>query len=83
MSRQKRRNKVDEKGHNGMKKCNNVKKIREERLISKMELARLAGVSSVTITRIERGEICRMETMRKIIFALGYTLADKEMVFPD
>jgi len=47
-----------------------------------MELARLAGVSSVTIDRIERGEICRMET-RKIILALGFTLADKEKVFPD
>lgn len=66
-----------------MKQSNNVKKIREERLISKMELARLSGVSSVTIGRIERGEICRMETKRKIILALGYTLADKEMVFPD
>ncbi len=50
---------------------------------ARLELARLAGVSSVTIGRIERGEICRMETKRKIIFALGYTLADKEMVFPD
>ncbi|MRR06802.1 MAG: XRE family transcriptional regulator [Deltaproteobacteria bacterium] len=62
---------------------NNVKQIREERLISKMELARLAGVSHVTIERIERGEVCRMETKRKIIFALGYSLADKNKVFPD
>ena len=64
-------------------KTNLVRKIREERMMSKMELARLAGVSSVTIDRIERGEICRMETMRKIILALGFTLADKEKVFPD
>lgn len=66
-----------------MDNSNNVRKIREERLISKMELARMAGVSSVTIDRIERGEVCRMETKRKIIFALGFTLADKAMVFPD
>jgi DNA-binding XRE family transcriptional regulator len=66
-----------------MKQVNNVKKIREERLISKMELARLAGVSAATIDRIERGEVCRMETKRKIIFALGFTLADKEKVFTD
>jgi len=52
-------------------------------MISKMELARLAGVSSVTIDRIERGEPCRVETMRKIILALGFTLAEKEKVFPD
>ena len=62
---------------------NNVKKIREERLISKMELARQAGVSAATIERIERGEVCRMETKRKIIFAFGYSLADKNKVFPD
>jgi DNA-binding XRE family transcriptional regulator len=62
---------------------NNLRKIREERLISKMELARLAGVSAATIVRIEEGETCRMETKRKIILALGYTLADKHKVFPD
>lgn len=51
--------------------------------MSKVELARLAGVSVATIDRIEHGEICRMETMRKIILALGYTLTDKNVVFPD
>jgi DNA-binding XRE family transcriptional regulator len=66
-----------------MKNKNNVKNIREERLISKMELARLAGVSAATIDRIEHGEICRMETKRKIVIALGFALADKEKVFPD
>jgi len=66
-----------------MKSLNNVKEIREGRLLSKTELARLAGVSAVTIDRIERGEVCRMETMRKIILAMGFTLAEKEKVFPD
>jgi len=66
-----------------MKSTNNVRKIREERLISKMELARLAGISAATIDRIERGEICRMETKRKIIFALGFTLSEKNQVFPN
>jgi DNA-binding XRE family transcriptional regulator len=66
-----------------MKHQNNVRTIREERLISKMELARLAGVSAATIDRIERGEVCRMETKRKIIFALGFTLADKDKVFTE
>ncbi len=49
---------------------NNVRGIREERLMSKTELARLAGLSAITIDRIERGAPCRMETMRKIILAL-------------
>ena len=61
---------------------NNVKQIREQRLMSKAELGRLAGVSPVTIDRIERGEECRMETKRKIILALGFDLTEKDKVFP-
>jgi len=66
-----------------MKERNNVNKIRKERLMSKLELARMAGLSPATIDRIERGKSCRMETKRKIILALGYTLADKNAVFPN
>jgi DNA-binding XRE family transcriptional regulator len=66
-----------------MKVKNNLRKIRESKLMSKAELARLAGVSAVTIDRIERGEECRMETKRKIILALGFSLADKDKVFQD
>ncbi|BCO11461.1 Transcriptional regulator [Citrifermentans bremense] len=62
---------------------NSVKKLREERLMSKAELARLAGVSPITIDRIERGEDCRMETKRKILLALGFSLSDKNKVFQD
>jgi len=66
-----------------MKYKNNVKKLREEKLISKAELARLAGVAPATIDRIEQGAECRMETKRKIILALGLSLAEKEKVFQD
>lgn len=66
-----------------MKYTNNVKKLRESRLISKSELARLAGVAPATIERIERGEECRMETKRKIILALGFSLDEKDKVFQD
>ena len=62
---------------------NQVKKIRESLLMSKAELARKAGVSPLTIDRIEKGENCRMATMRKIILALGLDLGDREKVFPD
>ena len=62
---------------------NSVKKLREERLMSKAELARLAGVSPITIDRIEKGEECRMETKRKILLALGFSLAEKTKVFQD
>jgi len=62
---------------------NAVKEIREELLMSKAELARKAGVSPLTIDRIEKGMNCRMETKRKIILALGYQLSDKEKIFPE
>ena len=62
---------------------NSVKKLREERLMSKAELARLAGVSPITIDRVERGEDCRMETKRKVLLALGFSLSDKKKVFQD
>ena len=62
---------------------NSVKKIREQLLLSKAELARKAGVSPLTIDRIDKGEDCRMETKRKIILALGYKLSDKEQIFFD
>ena len=61
---------------------NNVKMIREERIIGKSELARRAGVSLITIGRIENGYSCRVETKRKIIKALGYKLSDRNLVFP-
>ena len=48
---------------------NHVKDIRESLLMSKAELARKAGISPLTVDRIEKGEVCRMATMRKIILA--------------
>ncbi len=60
---------------------NNVQKLREELLLSKAELARKAGVSALTIDRIEGGKSCRMDTKRKIILALGFKLSEKDKVF--
>ncbi len=60
-----------------------VKTVREGLLMSKAELARKAGVSPLTIDRVERGKDCRMETKRKIILALGYDLSDREKIFPE
>ena len=61
---------------------NNVKILREDRIIGKSELARMAGVSPITIGRIENGYSCRVETKRKILKALGYKLSDRNLVFP-
>ena len=61
---------------------NNVRKIREGLLMSKAELARRAGVSVLTIDRVEKGMKCRMDTKRKILLALGMRFEDKDYVFP-
>jgi len=66
-----------------MKSVNNVREIRQGRMMSKTELARVAGISAPTIDRIEQGGFCRMETRRKIILALGFTLEEREKVFPE
>lgn len=63
------------------RKSNNVQQIREERLLSKAELARRAGVSVLTIDRVERGNECRVDTKRKIILALGLQIQDRSKVF--
>ena len=60
---------------------NQVQKLREARLLAKVELARKAGVSESTIDRIESGRACRMETKRKILFALGVDLTQGPKVF--
>ena len=65
----------------GTRKSNNVQRLREEQLLSKAELARRAGVSVLTIDRVERGSECRVDTKRKIILALGMKVADRNRVF--
>jgi DNA-binding XRE family transcriptional regulator len=60
---------------------NNVQRLREEQLLTKAELARKAGVSPLTVTRIESGLDCRVDTKRKIILALGLTPSDRYRVF--
>ncbi len=51
--------------------------------MSKAELARKAGVSPITVDRLEKGGDCRLATKRKILLALGLALEDREKVFPD
>jgi predicted transcriptional regulator len=60
---------------------NNVRKIREALMMSKAELARKSGLSTLTIDRVEGGRSCRLDTKRKILHALGMRVSDKEHVF--
>ncbi|HUL59231.1 MAG TPA: helix-turn-helix transcriptional regulator [Anaeromyxobacteraceae bacterium] len=62
---------------------NNLQRLREDQLLTKAELARKAGVSPLTVARIESGLECRMDTQRKIILALGLRPADRAKVFGD
>ena len=61
--------------------ANNVRVLREAQLLTKAELARKAGISPLTLARIEGGRDCRVDTMRKIILALGLRPADRDSVF--
>ena len=60
---------------------NNVQRYRESMMMSKAELARKAGLSSLTIDRVEAGRPCRLDTKRKILLALGLRVSDKDQVF--
>ena len=60
---------------------NSLREIRESFLISKAELAKMADISVLTLTRIEQGKPCRMQTKRKILSALGLKISDKNKVF--
>ena len=62
---------------------NQLREFRIERMMSKAELARKAGLSVLTVARIEKGYGCRMDTKRKILKALGLKLSDRKKVFED
>jgi len=62
---------------------NQLRQYREKVLLSKAELARKAGISTLTIDRVEKGKNCRLETKRKIILALGLKLSQREKIFGD
>jgi predicted transcriptional regulator len=60
---------------------NALKEIRESLMISKTEFARKSNISALTLTRVEKGKPCRIETKRKILLALGVKISDKNKVF--
>ena len=63
---------------------NNVRKLRQAAMMSKAELARRAGLSPLTIDRVEAGCPSRMDTKRKILEALGLPPSAREEAFgPD
>jgi len=69
------------KGKKASGKTNRLRETRIEKMMSKAELARRANLSVLTIDRVEKGLGCRMDTKRKILEALGLSLADRVRVF--
>ena len=58
-----------------------VQRCREALMMSKAELARKAGLSTLTVDRVEAGRPCRLDTKRKILLALGKRVSDRDEVF--
>jgi len=60
---------------------NNLQKFRETLMMTKAELARKAGLSALTIDRVEAGRPCRLDTKRRILRALHLRVDDQDRVF--
>lgn len=62
-----------------------LKAVRERLMISRSELARRAGVSILTLRRIEEGRPCRLDTKRRLVNALGFNpwLNNDRTSFPE
>ncbi len=50
-------------------------------MMSKAELARKSGLSTLTIDRVEAGRPCRLDTKRKILQALQLRVDDQNRIF--
>ncbi len=64
---------------------NPLRMVRERLMISRSELSRKAGVSMLTLARIEEGKPCRLDTKRRIVEALRLNpwLEDEKSSFPE
>jgi DNA-binding XRE family transcriptional regulator len=60
---------------------NNLQRFREALMMSKAELARKSGLSTLTIDRVEAGRPCRLDTKRKILIALQLRVTDQDRIF--
>ena len=62
---------------------NRVRRFREDRLMTREELAERAGISLRTVWSVENGMPCRLVTKRRILQALGVAKRDHAQVFPN
>ena len=50
-------------------------------MMSKADLARKSGLSTLTIDRVEAGRPCRLDTKRRILQALQLRVDDQDRIF--
>ncbi len=62
-------------------KINRVRRLRLAQKLSKLELAQRAGISPLTVTRVEEGMPARIATRRKLVLGLGLKLSERRRVF--
>lgn len=67
---------LEGEGAAGMAETNIFRRLREAQMWTKTELARKAGVSVLTLDRLEKGLPCRLSTQRKVLLALGLSLSE-------
>lgn len=60
-----------------------VRRLREQLLMTREELAARAGVSLRTIWSVEHGRSCRTPTKRRILKALGVAKTRHHEIFPE
>jgi len=60
---------------------NRVRELRENRLMTQVQLAKKAKVAVRTIQSVEKGMDCRMVTKRKLLFAFDLSLDQMSQVF--
>lgn len=65
------------------RRSNRVREIREERLMTREELADRAGLSLRTVWSVENGFPCRLPTKRRILRGLRLAKGQHRLVFPN
>jgi DNA-binding XRE family transcriptional regulator len=65
------------------RRSNRVREIREERLMTREELAERAGLSLRTVWSVENGFPCRLPTKRRILRGLRLAKIHHRLVFPN
>lgn len=61
----------------------NLGSYREQRLISRAEMARKTGLSPLTINKLEDGRACRPDTAKKILECLDIVLNGSSFVYDE